>query len=294
MDGTLLLQTLVDGLILGGIFSLSAAGFSLIFGVLGVVNLAHGIFVLAGAYLGLSLNEALALDPLAAIPVVFVFLFLVGFLLQLMLVSVAVRRGSLMTSLLITFGASLVMRDAVILIFGPDIRSLSSAWLLSTFHVGGVVVDGARATGLIASLVLLGLLSLALARMKIGRAIRATAQQSFAAGLCGIDAPFIYALTFGVSAGFAGASGIVIGMVNPFSPFDDAYWTLNAFVTVVLGGVGSPLGALLGGLLLGEISTLSSQYIGSLYPNIFVFCALLLMLIVRPNGLLGNAYKGSI
>jgi len=294
MNGTLLLQTLVDGLILGGIFSLSAVGFSLIFGVLGIVNLAHGVFILGGAYLGLALKTWLGLDPLAAIPVVFVVLFVLGALLQQTLVSAAVQRGSLMTSLLVTFGASLILRDVLILIFGPDIHSLSSTWLLSTFHVAGVVIDGARATGLIASLALLALLSFSLHSMKVGRAIRATAQQSFAAGLCGVDAGRIYTLTFGVSAGFAGASGIVIGMVNPFSPFDDAYWTLNAFVTVVLGGVGSPLGALLGGLLLGEISTLSSQYVGPRFPNVFIFGALLLMLIVRPNGLLGNAYKGSV
>lgn len=294
MNTALLLQTLVDGLILGGIFSLSAVGFSLIFGVLGVVNLAHGVFILGGAYLGLWLKKALGLDPLMAIPVVFVVLSVIGAALQQTMVSAAVRRGSLMTSLLITFGASLILRDLLILAFGPDIQTLSSAWLLRTFHIGSVVVDGARATGLIASLVLLSVLALVLNIMKVGRAIRATAQQSFAAGLCGVDADRIYTLTFGVSAGFAGASGIIIGMINPFSPFDDASWTLNAFVTVVLGGVGSPLGALLGGLMLGEISTLSSQYIGPRFPTVFIFCALLLMLIVRPNGLLGNAYKASV
>lgn len=294
MDGTLFFQTLVDGLILGGIFSLSAVGFSLIFGVLGVVNLAHGIFVLLGAYIGLALKQTVGVDPLAAIPVVFVVLFMLGALLQLTLVAGAVRRSSLMSSLLITFGASLVLRDVVILVFGPDVQSLSSAWLLDTFRIGDVIVDGARATGLITSLFLLGLLSFALYRLKVGRAMRATAQQGFAAGLCGIDARRIYAVTFGISAAFAGTSGIIIGLINPFSPFDDTYWTLNAFVTVVLGGVGSPVGALLGGLLLGEISTFSSQYVGSLYPNVFIFGALLLMLIVRPNGLLGNAYKGSV
>ena len=294
MNAALLLQTLVDGLILGGIFSLSAVGFSLIFGVLGVVNLAHGVFIIGGDYLGLWLKKALGLDPLASIPVVFAMLFVIGAALQRTLVATAIQRGSLMTSLLITFGASLILRDALIMAFGPDIQTLSSAWLLRTFHVGSVVVDGARATGLIASLVLLALLALVLNAMKVGRAIRATAQQSFAAGLCGVDADRIYTLTFGVSAGFAGASGIIIGMINPFSPFDDASWTLNAFVTVVLGGVGSPLGALLGGLMLGEISTLSSQYIGPRFPTVFIFCALLLMLIVRPNGLLGNAYKASV
>jgi branched-chain amino acid transport system permease protein len=109
-----------------------------------------------------------------------------------------------------------------------------------------------------------------------------------------VDVTRIYAVTFGVSAGFAGVSGIIVGLVIPFTPFEDAYWTLNAFVTVVLGGIGSPLGALIGGLILGEINTFSSQYVGSVYPNIFMFLTLLLMLIARPNGLLGNAFKGSV
>lgn len=294
MTGTLFLQTLVDGLILGGIFSLSAVGFSLIFGVLGVVNLSHGIFVLLGAYLGLALKEAWGIDPLVAIPLVFGALFVLGGLVQLTLISGTVRRGSLMSSLLITFGVSLMLRDVIILGFGPDVQSLSSSWLFDTFRIGGVIVDGARASGLIASLLSLGLLSYVLYRSKVGRAMRATAQQDFAAGLCGIDVRKIYAMTFGVSAGFAGVSGIIVGLINPFTPFDDTHWTLNAFVTVVLGGVGSPVGALLGGLMLGGISTFSSQYVGSLYPNVFIFGALLLMLIVRPNGLLGNAYKGSV
>lgn len=294
MDGTLLVQTLVDGLILGGIFSMSAVGFSLIFGVLGIVNLAHGIFVLLGAYMALALRNGAGIDPLAGIPIVFAVLFVVGAVFQRTLVAVAVQRGSLMTSLLITFGLSLILRDLILLAFGPDIQSLQSAWSLRTVEVGSVVIDGARATGLIASLTLLALLSFVLRRFRIGRAIRATAQQGFAAGLCGVDTRLIYAVTFGVSAGFAGVSGVIVGMINPFSPYDDAFWTLNAFVTVVLGGVGSPVGALVGGLLLGEISTVSSQYVGSVYPNIFMFCMLLLMLVVRPNGLLGNAYRGSV
>ena len=294
MSMTLLLQTLLDGLILGGVFSLSAVGFSLIFGVLGIVNLAHGIFVLLGAYVALALQAQAGLDPLLSLPLVFIVLFVAGALVQQYLIAMAIRRGSLMTSLLVTFGLSLMLRDLVVLGFGPDIRTLQSTLGLGTVRFGEIVVDGSRGTALIASLILLGLLSYVLYRTRVGRAIRATAQQRFAAGLCGIDAGRIFAVTFGVSAGFAGLSGVIVGMVNPFTPYDDAHWTLNAFVTVVLGGIGSPIGALVGGLLLGLISTLSSQYVGPVYPNIFIFCTLLLMLVVRPNGLLGNAFKGSI
>jgi branched-chain amino acid transport system permease protein len=294
MNGALLVQTVIDGLILGGIFSISAVGFSLIFGVLGVVNLSHGMFVLLGAYAALVLKRQFGIDPLFSLFLSFIVLFVIGILLEVFLLSGVMRRGNLMTTLLITFGASLILKDLVVLLIGPDIHTLDSTWTLPTFHVGSVVIDGSRATGLVASLMLLALVSIVLANFKIGRAIRATAQQTFAASLCGVDPRKIYALTFGVSAGFAGASGVIVGIINPFSPADDAFWTLNAFVTVVLGGIGNPLGSLVGGLILGQISTFSSQYIGSVFPNIFMFCALLLMLLWRPHGLLGRPFRGSV
>jgi len=294
MNMTLLAQTLVDGLILGGIYSLSAVGFSLIFGVLGVVNLAHGVIVLLGAYAALVMQQHFGLDPLLSIPFVFALLFVLGALLQLTIVGPAIRRGSLISTMLVTFGAALILKDLIVLTIGPDIQTLSSNLTLGTSTVADVIVDGARSTALLASLGLLGLLTVILKWTKAGQAIRATAQQGFAAALCGIDGVSIYAVTFGVSAGFAGASGVIVGIINPFVPSSDAFWTLNAFVTVVLGGVGSPVGALVGGLLLGLISTLSSQYVGATFPNIFMVCTLLLMLLIRPNGIMGNAYKGSV
>ena len=241
MNAALLLQTLIDGLILGGVFSLSAVGFSLIFGVLGVVNLAHGVFILGGAYLGLWLKGALGLDPLASIPVVFVAMFAIGAALQRTLVSTSIRRGSLMTSLLITFGASLILRDVLIVAFGPDIQSLSSTWLLRTFHIGSVVVDGARATGLIASLVLLGVLALALNAMKVGRAIRATAQNLVAARLYGVEPRHLYAMTFGIGIGLAGAAGGLYGTVSQINPYIGATLTAKSFAIAIIGGLDNPL-----------------------------------------------------
>jgi branched-chain amino acid transport system permease protein len=290
----LLLQTLLDGLILGGIFSLSAVGFSLIFGVLNVVNLAHGMFVIAGAYIAFLLKVSLGLDPLLSIPIVFCVLAAVGYVGQTTLIARAIRRGALINSLLITFGASLVLRNVVVLLLGPDIRTLESHWSFSSLQFGPLIVDGARCTGLLVALMLLALLWLTLERSSFGKAVRATAQQEFAAGLCGVDTAAIYGLTFALSAGLAGVSGVVIGMIGPFSPTDEAIWTLNAFVAVVLGGIGSPIGALVGGLLLGLVNTLASQYVGSEFPNVFMFAVLLLMLLMRPHGILGNAFKGSV
>jgi branched-chain amino acid transport system permease protein len=290
----LLLQTLIDGLILGGIFSLSAVGFSLIFGVLNIVNLAHGMFVIAGAYIAFFLKASFGVDPLLSLPIVFCVLAAFGYVGQTTLIQYVIRRGTLINSLLVTFGVGLVLQNAIVLVLGPDIRTLDSRWSFSSLRLGPLVVDGARCTGLLVALVLLAFLWGTLEKSPFGKAIRATAQQEFAAGLCGVNTAAIYGLTFALSAGLAGMSGVVVGMIEPFSPTDEGIWTLNAFVVVVLGGIGSPLGALLGGLLLGLVNTLSSQYIGPESPNVFMFAVLLLTLLVRPNGVLGNAFKGSV
>ena len=289
----LALQTILDGLVLGGLYALAAVGFSLIFGVLGVVNLSHGAIVLIGAYLTWFAWHMTGLDPLLCILPVMAVLFGLGYAYQRFLIQLAVDRSSLLASMLVTFGVALMLRNALVLAFSPDFKSISPGWAFSYLRLGTLTVDLVRISALAASLALLGALAWVLNRTRIGRVIRATAQQELAARLCGVNARHVYAVTFGVSAAFAGASGAILGIVLPFSPPDEATWTLNAFVVVVLGGVGSPSGALLGGLLLGLISTATSQLIGPAFPNVMMFLILVLMLLVRPAGLLGNAFAGS-
>ena len=289
----LALQTIIDGLVLGGLYALAAVGFSLIFGVLGVVNLSHGAIVLIGAYLTWFAWHMTGLDPLLCIPPVMLVLFGLGYAYQRFLIQLAVDRSSLLASMLVTFGVALMLRNALVLAFSPDFKSISPGWAFSFLRLGELTVDLVRISALAASLALLGALAWVLNRTRIGRVIRATAQQELAARLCGVNARHVYAVTFGVSAAFAGASGAILGIVLPFSPPDEANWTLNAFVVVVLGGVGSPSGALLGGLVLGLISTATSQLIGPAFPNVMMFLILVLMLVLRPAGLLGNAFAGS-
>ncbi len=288
----LIAQTLADGLVLGGIYALSAVGFSLIFGVLHVINLSHGILVLLGAYLALVFSHLLHIDPLLTMPLAMAVLFVVGYLYQRLLIQRAVDQSSL-GSMLLTFGVALMLQNALIWVFSPDMKSITPSYAFVAVRFGGLVLDAVRISALLASLLLLSVLALLLKFSAIGRVIRATAQQTLAARLCGIDVPHVYALTFAISAAFAGAAGIVIGIVLPFSPSSESLWTLNAFVVVVLGGVGSPAGALIGGLLLGVVSTLTAQYIGPAFPNATMFLLLVLMLLVRPNGLLGNAFAAS-
>ncbi|HEX2940578.1 MAG TPA: branched-chain amino acid ABC transporter permease [Rhodopila sp.] len=288
----LIAQTLVDGLVLGGIYALSAVGFSLIFGVLHVINLSHGVLVLIGAYLALIFSQALRVDPLMTLPLVMAVLFAAGYAYQRFLIQRAVNQSAL-GSMLLTFGVALMLQNIMIWLFSPDMKNITPSYAFASFHVAGLTFDAVRISALLASLVLLSCLALLLKFSALGRVIRATAQQTMAARLCGVNVPHVYALTFAVSAAFAGAAGIVIGIILPFAPADEALWTLNAFVVVVLGGVGSPAGALIGGLLLGIVSTLTAQYVGPAFPNVTMFLLLVIMLLVRPNGLLGNAFAAS-
>jgi branched-chain amino acid transport system permease protein len=287
-----LVQTIADGLVLGGIYALSAAGFSLIFGVLHVINLSHGVTVLIGAYTALIISSTFHVDPLLTTPVVMIGLFGVGYVYQRWLVQYAIEQSQL-GSMLLTFGVALMLQNVLIWLFSPDTRGITPAYAFHSLRLAGVVFEPVRLAALATSLLLLGCLALILKLTPLGRIIRATAQQTLAARLCGVNVRHVFALTFGVSAAFAGASGIVIGIMLPFSPVDEAMWTLNAFIVVTLGGVGSPAGAILGGLLLGVISTMTSQYIGPAYPNAAMFLILVIMLLVRPNGLLGNAFSAS-
>ena len=287
----LFLQTTLNGLVSGGIFSLAAVGFSLIFGVMGIVNLTHGIFVVAGAYAALVLWRELGIDPLAGIPAIATAFFLIGYVYQRTVIHWAVTRASLVASLLVTFGVALVARNLLQVVFSPDVRTITPSYSFASMAVGALQLDLVRVIALGASLVLLVLLSLVLARTAFGREIRATAQQPLASELSGIDVRSVYARTFGLGAAFAAASGAIIGIVQPFSPASEVTWTLNAFIVVVLGGIGSPSGALLGGTLLGLIASYTASYIGPAFTNAMTFLVLVIMLLVRPQGLLGSAFR---
>jgi branched-chain amino acid transport system permease protein len=286
----LLLQTLVNGLILGGVFSLAAVGFSLIFGVMNVVNLTHGAIVLIGAYLAYIFWHWLGLDPFLAIAPIMLLLAGFGYVYQRLLIQPATERSSLVASMLLTFGMALILRNLMVLIFSPDIKSISPPYAFKFVRYEGIVIDYVRLISLAVSLGLITVLALLLRTSEIGRVIRSTAQQELAARLCGVNVPHIFGITFAISAAFAGAAGVIIGIIIPFSPPDEVGWTINAFVVVTLGGVGSPAGALLGGLLLGLINTLTAQYIGPAFTTAMMFLVLVLMLLIRPHGILGQAY----
>ena len=289
----LFLQTTLNGLMLGGIFALAAVGFSLIFGVIGIVNLTHGVFVIAGAYLALLFFTELGLDPLLSIMPVGALLFAAGWLYQRTVIDWAISRASVEASLVVTFGMAMILRNLLQLWFGPDVQTITPFYSFYSVSMGPFRVDMVRLVALGASMVVLLGLTLLLARTHFGRAMRAVAQQPLAAALSGLNVKRVHAMTFAISAALAGASGAIIGIVQPFSAASEVAWTLNAFIVVVLGGVGSPAGALVGGLLLGLINSYTAQYFGPALTQAAMFLVLVLMLLLRPTGILGNAYGES-
>ena len=288
-----MLQTIVNGLLYGGTLAVAAVGFSLIFGVMNIINLAHGVFVIGGAYAALVAWAQFGIDPFIMLaPLMFLGLGL-GWLVERLIIGPSVRKSGPVMALLVTFAVSLIVANLLTVVFSSSVRNISPPYAFANFKFAGISIDAVRGAAFVAALVLISVLALFLRLAPLGRMIRATAQMELAARLCGVDTRSVHALTFAIGSAFAMAAGVLIGLILPFTPAEEVQWTVYAFIVVTLGGVGSPAGALLGGLLLGLTAILTQTFLGAIYTNVVMFLILLLMLLVRPNGLLGSAFRGS-
>jgi branched-chain amino acid transport system permease protein len=286
---TQFLQATVNGLLQGGLLALVAVGFSLVWGVMNIVNLAHGAFVLIGAYIGWKLQTAAGIPPVLAIVAAAVALFVAGFVIQRYVINLVVNAPIWMT-LLLTFGLSLLLVNGLILLFTGDFRAIRTSYGSDSFSLGDVRVPVGRliAFGLAVAFTLA--LVWFMDRARLGLAIKATGMDRGAARLMGVKVRRVYGITFGIAAGLAGAAGVIYGTVDTFSPSDAGSFTLQSFVIAVLGGLGNMWGALAGGLVLGVVQAWSGQYLGGTFINAVAFAVLVAVLIVRPAGLLGKPF----
>ncbi len=283
----LLWQVLVNGVLLGGLYALMALGLALVWGVLNIVNIAHGAFIMLGAYVCYYLFSGLGLDPFAALPFAMLALFAFGYVLQRYLLNLVIR-APMFNTLLITFGIDVVLTLLAQLAFSADFRTINPTYAGNNFALGGATVPFVRviAFGIAVGLTLL--LWLFLTRARLGRAIRATAQNLVAARLYGVEPRRVYALTFALGAALAGAAGGLYGVVSQVNPYIGASLTAKSFAIAIIGGLDSPLGVIVGGLFLGIVESLTSLYIGPTYSDVASFGILVLVLILRPQGLLGR------
>ena len=286
----LLLQGIINGLIMGVIYGLIGAGLNIVFGVLRVVNFAHGEFVILGAYFAWFLLQALGIQPFLAMPLTFAVFFGVSYLLYFVLIPpLAKADDPEIWSLLLMFGVSISMGALMLLVFDADARSLSFEMEPVFLTFGPVVVPTVRLVALAAALMIVAGLAYFLYRTHTGKALRAIIMNRDAVRIVGIKVEQLSAIAFGLGIGLAGVTGILTALVFPsFSPFVGADYTLIGFVVIVLGGLGLPFGAMVGAILFAVTEQVASIYFN---PSIATICGFVLMvatIFVRPTGLLGR------
>lgn len=281
------LQILANGLILGGLYACIAAGFSLVWGVLNVINILHGSFIVLGGYLAFFAYSIAGIHPFLAILIAAPLFFALGYALQAGLINRMIAAPVLLT-LSLTFGLDLMLSNAMLVAFSADFRKLILEPPLGVLSFGSLVLPVDRLSAMALALALTGLLYLVLARSRIGRAIVAVRMDREAAALMGVNVRRIYAVTFGLGALMAGASGALLAMIFPISPLVGPVYLGKAFVICVLGGLGSVPGAMIGGLTLGVVESFGALWFGPEHAVTLSFTLLIVVLVLRPSGLLGK------
>lgn len=279
-------QYLVNGFILGGLYACIAAGFSLVWGVLNIINILHGSFIVFGAFVAILSYNWLGIHPFLSVLSSGLILGALGYATQLFIINRVVTQTVLVT-LILTFGLELIMNNAMLIAFTADYQKVILEKPLGVLNIGDVFIpmDRAAAT-VIAFLLILGLWLL-MRLTSIGRAIIAVRFDREASLLMGIDVRRTYAITFALGGALAGAAGSLMSISFPISPLSGPLYLGKAFVICILGGVGSVPGAAIGGLIFGLVESFGAVFFGSEYALTLAFVVLIILLLFRPHGLLG-------
>ncbi len=282
----MLLQLLTGGVLLGCIYSLVAMGLSLIYGVMGIVNFAHGALVMLAMYASYWLNTYLHLDPVLGTPVVALIMFGLGIVIYHLIIT-KVLRGPFLARMLVTFGLSIFIINLAQFLWTPDYRRIMESISKGTFMLGPIFIELPKLVASIGSLIVAALVYWFLRRTKTGLAIQAISIDRAAASLMGINLEKLNGIAFGIGLACAGAAGALLASFYYIFPDVGTMFGLVALVAVALGGFGSTEGALIGAILIGIIETLGGFYVGPEYKYALIFLAYVLIVIVRPKGLMG-------
>lgn len=281
-------QVILSGVLLGGVYALFAAGLNMIFGVMRVINLAHGELMMLGAYITFFAFDQAGLNPLVSLPLSAAALLILGLLLQFTLVERVVNQP-LLSSLLLTFGLSTLMMGVALNLWTANYRSTAWGPLTGNWDVFGLAVSRSRFVAFVIALVVTGGTYLFLRRSTFGKAIRATSQNAEVAQICGIDVRRVRLVTFGMGSAMAAIAGSLIAMIFTISPEMGRMFIGKAFAIIVLGGLGSFVGAFFGALSLGVGETLAAYWTNTQLAEGVAYVILLIVLLVRPSGFFGRA-----
>jgi len=287
IDSTTLILTLIWGVAIGSIYVLLATGLNLIFGVMKLVNFAHGELLMVGAYVSFTVSTIMGLNPYLSLFVAMAVVALIGVAVE----RLAFRRvlgGDKLNEIFVSLGLILIFDNFVVLVWGTKSKQITSPFEGMNLQLGDVAITYDRLIALVfVAVILVGLVFL-IKKTKIGMAMRATSQKSQASMLMGINIEHIYIFTFVLGAALAGAAGSLFGIINPFNPYIGALPTIKAFAIIILGGLGSIPGAIIGGLLYGIAEQSAVTLLGGTWRDAVAFSLLIIVLILKPKGLFGG------
>ena len=283
----MLAQQLVNGVMLGAVYALIAIGYTLIFGVLGMLHLAHGEVFMIGAFVGLLVITKLSANIFVALAAAMLATGVLGLLIERIAFR-PLRGAHPLAPLATTIGAGIALQETARWYFGPEQKGFPAGIALTLWELGPLRVSSVQIFILVAALVLMGAVHLFLARTSAGRAVRATAEDPVVAGLLGVNVETTIMVTFFVASMLAGAAGVLVGLAyNSVHPFIGVQIGIKGLVVMLLGGLGNVPGAMVGGLVLGVLEVLGVAYLASSYRDAFAFGAVMIILLARPEGLLG-------
>lgn len=285
--GISVIQSIIDGILMGGVYALAALGVSLIFGVMKITNFAHGALVTVGMYAAFVICTALDVNPYIILPIVIVVMFLLGYLIQRYIMNLIIDAPG-HNQLLLTLGMSIVLQNLLLLIFSATPRTISVPALEKALVIGSVTVNKAKLAAFIIVVVVALLIYLILYKTDIGKAIRATSMMRNGATLMGINVNRINAVAFGLGVACAGLAGALLTPIQNMSPTSGDSYQLTCFVIAVFGGLGNIGGAIVAGLIIGVVQSISSLILGGSWSDMIIYLIFVLTLLLKPTGLFGK------
>lgn len=287
------IQTIVLGLLIGGVYALLASGLTLIFGVMEVINVAHGALLILAAFVTWSLWRWTRIDPLVSILISTPLMFALGWILYRTAMK-RIRSASAAASVLLTFALALVLEGVMGLIWGNTSHAVRAPYFNQSFHVGSIFLPQAQVYGCAVAVVVLVALHVFLSHTWAGRAIRASAVNPQGAQLVGVNVVAVATLTFAIGVATTGAGGSIVSVLYPFLPGSHYVWISRLLGIVVLGGLGSVSGAVLGALLFGIAETVTAAYISPAWATAVPYVVIFIVLLMRPQGLLGSRLREDV
>lgn len=285
-DLSILFASVLNGITTGAVYALIALGLTLIYGVLHIINFAHGASLMVALYGVYFLKEKLGIDPYLALPIMVPAMFALGYMLQRGVINRA-SHGKDENILLVTLGLSIILENLALLFFKSDTRNIETAYTLTTVSIGPAMIALPKLVSFVGALVVSAVLLAVMRYTDLGRAIRAVAKEKHGARLMGIDVDHVYAMCFGIGLACLGAAACFLLPAYYVNPLVGSGFVLVAFTIVVLGGMGSFVGALVGGLLIGVVESIGGLYLGESLGQVGIFAIFIAVLLFRPQGLFG-------